>query len=84
MQLDYGRQQDLELLYSDYLKEPSPYWREQLEKAMDKILSESGASRQLRDELIRATRVNDRSRMEYLRVELRRLDAEKVNNNIQL
>ena len=84
MQLDYGRQQDMEELFRSHESETSPYWREQIEKSMNKILSESGASRRLRDELIRATRVNDRNRMDYLRLELRRLDAEKVNNNIQL
>ena len=84
MQLDYGRQADLDELYDAYSKETSPFWREQLEKSMDKILSESKVSRQLRDELIRATRVNDRNRMDYLRIELRRIEAEKVNNNVQL
>ena len=84
MQLDYGRQQDMEELYDAYASETSPYKREQIEKTMNKILSESGATRQLRDELIRATRVNDRDRMDYLRLELRRVEAEKFNNNIQL
>ena len=84
MQLDYGRQIDLETLYADYAKEKSLHWRQRIEQTISKILSESGASRQLRDELIRATRVNDRNRMDYLRQELRRLDANKFNNNIQL
>lgn len=84
MQLDYGRQQDLEDLYDVYENETSPYKREQIEKSINKILSESGATRQLRDELIRATRVSDRSRMEYLRLELRQIEANKNNNNIQL
>lgn len=84
MQLDYGRQIDLDQLYSDYQSEKSYYWRTRIEETMNKILSESGASRRLRDELIRATRVNDINRMDYLRTEIRRLDAEKYNNNIQL
>lgn len=84
MQLDYGRQQDMEELYDAYESETSPFRREQIEKSMNKILSESGATRQLRDELIRATRTNNRERMEYLRIELRRVEAEKYNNNIQL
>ena len=84
MQLDHGRQTDLETLYDDYRKESSLYWRQRIEQAMSKILNESGASRQLRDELIRATRVNDRNRMDYVRAEIRRLEANKYNNNIQL
>lgn len=84
MQLDYSRQHDLEELYDIYNSETSPYKREQIEKSINKILSESGATRQLRDELIRATRVNDRARMEYLRIELRQIEANKYNNNIQL
>jgi len=84
MQLDISRQHDLETLYEDYNKEKSSYWRGRIEQTMSKILSESGVSRNLRDELIRATRVNDRNRMDYLRMELRRLEADKYNNNIQL
>ena len=84
MQLDISRQHDLETLYEDYNKEKSLYWRNRIEQTMSQIMSESGASRQLRDELIRATRVNDRNRMDYLRLELRRLDANKYNNNVQL
>lgn len=84
MQLDYGRSQDLEMLYEDYQKEKSSYWRGRIEQTMSQILSESGASRQLRDELIRATRVKDKTHMEYCRLELRRLEADKYNNNYQL
>ena len=84
MQLDYGRQNDLEQLWNDYSKEKSPFWREKIERTMDSILAESGASRQLRDELIRVTRVGDLNRMNFIRTEMRRLEAEKYNNNIQL
>lgn len=84
MQLDQGREIDLEMLYSDYQSEQSKHGRELIEKTISKILNESGASRRLRDELIRATRVNDRNQMEYLRLELRNIDANYYNNNIQL
>jgi hypothetical protein len=84
MQLDYGRQVDMETLYEDYQKEKSPYWRDRIEQTMSSILSEKKASRQLRDELIRVSRVGDKNRMDFLRTELRRLDAETYNNNIQL
>ena len=84
MQLDYSRQHDLDDLYDIYLSETSPYRREEIEKFINKILSESGATRQLRDQLIRATRANDITAMEYLRLELRQIEANKYNNNIQL
>lgn len=84
MQLDYSRQNDLEALYEDYHKEKSIYWKNRIEQIMSQIIGESGATRQLRDELIRATRANDRTRMEYCRIELRRLEANKHNNHIQL
>ena len=84
MQLDYGRKSDLDELFIDYQKEKRPYWKNRIERTMSDILNESGASRQLRDELIRCARVNDHNRMNYLRTEIRRLDAEKYNNNIQL
>lgn len=84
MQLDYGRLNDLDELYLDYRKEKSSYWKNRIEQTISKILAESGASRQLRDELIKATRAGDKNRMRFCREELRRLDAEKVNNHIQL
>jgi len=84
MQLDYGRKADLDELFIDYQKEKSPYWKNRIERTMGDILGESGASRELRDELIRCARVSDLNRMNYLRNELRRIQAEKYNNNIQL
>ena len=84
MQLDQGREIDLEMLYSDYQSERTRFGKELIEKTISKIMNESGASRRLRDELIKATRVNDRNQMEYLRHELRKVDADRYNNNIQL
>lgn len=84
MQLDYGRQQDLELLYQDYQNMKSMHRRKQIEKLMSDIMSENNADRKLRDELIKATRANDRIHMTYCREELRRLQARKINNNYQL
>jgi Na+-transporting NADH:ubiquinone oxidoreductase subunit NqrA len=84
MQLDYGRQKDLDQLYEDYQKEKSSFWREKIEQTMSQILNESGSSRQLRDQLIKATRAGDMTHIKYCQEELRRLDADKVNNHIQL
>ena len=84
MQLDYGRQTDLEELFKDYQKETSLYWRNRIEQTMSSILSESKASRQLRDEMIKAFRVNDKCHLEYCWRELRRIKADECNNNIQL
>lgn len=83
MQLDYGRQQDLEMLYKEYQGANSSVKR-RIESTMESIMSESGATRKLRDELIKATRVNHRPRMERCREELRRIQAERFNNNVQL
>lgn len=84
MQLDYGRQSDLEMLYSDYQSDKSVGSREKIELTIDTIMRESGSSRQLRDELIRATRTGDLNHIKYCQIELRRIQAEKVNNNFQL
>lgn len=84
MQLDYGRQNDLEELHDAYQKEKSSFWREQIEKAISKIMQESGSSRQLRDELIKSIRAGDRTHIRWCQEEIRRLDAERTNNHVQL
>ncbi len=84
MQLDYGRQKDIEELFDDYQKEKSTFWRQRIEKTISDIMNESGISRQLRDEMIRSYRTGDKNHVKYCQLELRRLQAEKYNNNIQL
>jgi uncharacterized protein YlaI len=84
MQLDYGRQQDLDELYEAYRAEKSQYFRIKIEQAIDAIMNESRQSKQLRNELIRAFRSGDKSSVEYCQIELRRLQADKYNNNMQL
>ena len=84
MNLDYGRINDLEELYSMYQKVRTTGEKKKLEKIMDGILRQSKATRQLRDELVKAVRADDIIRAKRCRLELRRLKADKFNNNIQL
>jgi len=84
MNLDYGRKLDLDEMWKDYHNTKSIYKKKQIEKAMSQILYEAKTNVKIRDELIRAVRAGDKNRATYIRNEMRKQQADKVNNNIQL
>lgn len=84
MNLDQGRKYDLDEMWKDYQDTKSIYKKREIEKAMSQILYESKANVKIRDELIRAVRAGDVNRATYIRTEMRKQQADKVNNNIQL
>jgi len=84
MNLDYGRKADLDELYDAYQGARSSTEKQKVERLMNTILMENKATRQLRDELMKAVRASDIIRATRCRNELRRIKADEVNNNIQL
>ena len=84
MNLDYGRKADLDELYHAFQRAGTSSEKRKIEDLMNGILQQSKATRQLRDELVKAVRAGDIIRATRCRNELRRQKADKFNNNIQL
>jgi len=78
MNLDQGRRYDLEELYDLYQDAPHSKRRQQIEKMMSEIVHEDGASRELRDKMIKAMRANDLRAKRYFMEELLKLKQDKL------
>ncbi len=81
---DYSRKFDLEMLYEDLKKVRSSSEKEKIEKIMFDIVEADPKTIKLRGELIQAIRHDDRNHIKRCQQELRHVQAEKYNNNIQL
>lgn len=79
MDLDYGRQNDIEDIYLHIKNAKSSSERNYWERLMNKILNESKATRELRGKLLRAVHSNDRRAVRFYSNELVRLQQEELN-----
>lgn len=79
MNLDASRKYDLEELQEVWRKEPQRRYRDEIEKMMSEIIHQSGASRELRDNLIRAVRANDSRAKRYYTDKLLLIKQDKEN-----
>jgi len=84
MNLDQGRKFDLDEMWSDYQDTKSIYKKKNIEKTMSQILHQSKASGKIREEMIKAMRANDLNRIAYCSEQMRKMEADRVNNRIQL
>ena len=65
MDLDLGRKFDLEDIYLQIKEARSSSEREHWERLMARILRESKATRELREKMIQAVRIDDRRAVRY-------------------
>lgn len=75
MDIDYGRQCDLEELYQDRKSAPVDK-KKAIDLAIRRIMEENGAYSHDRDILIRAMRVGDRRTMKYYQEKINRKQKE--------
>jgi len=65
MKDDWTRKADLEELHQLLKKEPEKRYRNTIERRISDIVHQSGASRELRDKLVRAFRAGDERARKY-------------------
>jgi hypothetical protein len=75
--MDDSRKYDLEELMNLYKHAPSQAKRDELERIITKIMRESGAVRERRQELIEAIRHGDRRHVRYVQEIIRKMDMDQ-------
>jgi hypothetical protein len=79
--LDYGRKNDLEEIYLHIKEARSSGEREHWERLASKILRESGATRELREKMLKAVRTGDRWAVRSFSNQLERLQERELNGH---
>ena len=76
--IDYGRTKDLELLTREYAKAKYRHDREDIEKALKRIMHTSLPITMLREDLLRATRANDRSSVKRIIMHIQKVRQDET------
>ena len=81
MKLDYGRQQDLEMLAEGIKNARSVAEKQHYEKIVYRIINESTRVKSLRDELIRAFRVKDMAKVKRIQDQMHKIRLDETRGS---